>query len=581
MDGPALRESDVSRWVGAASYDRGRRYARDGAIGGALREGDTLRATCAGSYQNHYLLWARLGPDGVAEAECDCPVGDGGRCKHVAALLLTWLHHPEAFVETAPLADVLAQKSPDQLAALVRRMVERHPDLADLVATPTPGSGPLDGHAVERQVRRALSGDLYEWGSAVRVGRDLRRIAGPGDAYAAVGDWASVVTLCDVLLDNLLGLIGQIDDENGDVGRVVDDAVDLLGRAIEHAGEGPARAEAVRMLADVMLWDVQMGGVGTGDEAGGLLAEHAAPAEKAAVGARVDAALDRADRSDRWGAGWHRQALGGLRLLFLPDAADDETRLRILRDSGRTADAVAHLLERGRLDDALAAAAGTTDYELLGVLTLFVDHGHGDAADALALDRLSDDTDRRLVDWIKTRARDRGDGRLARDLAERLFWDRPSLDRYVEVLALSATLGREDEAKAALRTRLRSERAFALLTETLLHDGEPDEALALLRLPAKAWPWPGRRSQLRIAVAESVARSHPDDAAQLYLDAVEGLVEQRGRTAYAQAARLLVAVRQIYRQRGRADDWALLLGELREATKPLRAFRDEMNKAGL
>ena len=575
-----LKESDVSRWVGAASYDRGRKYFRDGAVGGARREGDTLRSTCKGSYQDRYHLWARLGPKGVAEADCDCPVGDSGRCKHVAALLLTWLHRPEAFTETRPLAEALAERSREELVALVGQMVERHPDLRDLLAMAVPGAEPLDGRAVERQVRRIFSGDLYEWGSAFRIGRDLERVVRQGDGYAAAGDWASVATLCDVVLEALREFYERMHDENGDLGETVETCVGLLGRGLEHADEHAVRAEAVRMLTDVMLWDTELGGIGLGDDAGPLLAEHATPAEREHVGARLDAEIVRLDTSDVWGVQWKRQSLGAIRLSLLPDDADDQTRLRVARASGRTADAVEILLGLGRPDAALdAARAAGTDYEFLETAPLFRDHA--DAFDQLALDRLADDSDRRLVDWIKERARERGDAGLARDLAERMFWASPSLDRYAEVLAFSATLGREDEARAAIRDRLRAESAFALLAEVLLRDGEPDAALALMGLPAKEWAWTERRRRVRLAVAEALAATRPEEASGLYLDAVGELVEQRGRPSYAEAARLLVAVRRIYRQRGRADDWDLLIGELREATKTLRAFRDELRKAGL
>ena len=578
---PSLSESDVRRRVGEASFERGRRYARDKAIFDARRVGRTLKAACHGSLPEPYYLHVTFGDGGIAEADCSCPVGDGGRCKHVAALLLTWLDRPDVFAETEPVEQILKKRSKEELVGLIRQMVARHPGLEDLVAMPPPGSaqGALEPAVIERQVRRVFSDDLYEWGSAYRVGRDLERIARQGDAYAQHGDWASLHTLCRALLDGITEHYELLHDENGDVAEVVNACVTHLGRCLEHATDAALRTDVARLLYEVMRWDVEMGGMDLGYEAGDFLQAHATADERADVRAWIEADLARLGPSDSWSSGWRREVLGGLLLNFQPDEVDDEAYLQICRLSGRTEDLVARLLELGRLDEALAAARAASDYVLLGLTPHFLQHGHGDAIDALALERLGDDTDRRLVEWLKERARDRGDAELAEQLAERLFMAAPSVERYAEVLALSRTLDREDAVRAALRDRLRAEKAYAVLTQVYLHDDEPDEALKLVYLPREDWR--GRQARMRLVVADAVAETRPEEALQLYLDAATDLIEQRGRSNYAEAAGLLLKARAIYRRRGKSEDWALLIGEFRETFKSLRALQDELKKAGL
>ena len=66
-------------------------------------------------------------------AAAPAPRGDGGHCKHAAALLLTWLHEPEFFIEVPELEQVLEERSKEDLISLIREMVTRHPDLEQLL----------------------------------------------------------------------------------------------------------------------------------------------------------------------------------------------------------------------------------------------------------------------------------------------------------------------------------------------------------------------------------------------------------------------------------------------------------------
>jgi uncharacterized Zn finger protein len=91
-------ESDIQCWAGDASFTRSRSYVR-GAILHPRRAKETLKAQCVGSAPQPYHVQATLNEHGVVSASCLCPVGDAGRCKHVAALLQTWLSDPDLFME--------------------------------------------------------------------------------------------------------------------------------------------------------------------------------------------------------------------------------------------------------------------------------------------------------------------------------------------------------------------------------------------------------------------------------------------------------------------------------------------------
>ncbi|MBE9111357.1 SWIM zinc finger family protein [Nodosilinea sp. LEGE 07298] len=87
---PPLNESQVKALATDQSFDRGRRYYRNGAIFNPVLQGNVLWASCEGSMT--YQPRVTLGPQGVEDSSCTCPYDWDGLCKHQVALLLTYIH---------------------------------------------------------------------------------------------------------------------------------------------------------------------------------------------------------------------------------------------------------------------------------------------------------------------------------------------------------------------------------------------------------------------------------------------------------------------------------------------------------
>ena len=158
---PVISEIDVQNWVGTKSYQRGYRYYEDEAILNQRLRGQSLIAECQGSLTTPYRVEVRLGPEGILWGNCTCTAGEGGHCKHAAALLLTWLHEPDRFVEVPELDKLLENRSKDELISLIQQMVSRHPDLEQMLELSAlvnlePGE-PLAAELIAQQARRAFS----------------------------------------------------------------------------------------------------------------------------------------------------------------------------------------------------------------------------------------------------------------------------------------------------------------------------------------------------------------------------------------------------------------------------------------
>src|SRR5262249_26344922 len=78
----------------------------------------------------------------VSGAECTCPVGYNGRCKHVAAVLLAYSEDPARFVDLPDIDANLLARGKDELVALVKQLLPRAPELEPQLAAPLPRFAP-------------------------------------------------------------------------------------------------------------------------------------------------------------------------------------------------------------------------------------------------------------------------------------------------------------------------------------------------------------------------------------------------------------------------------------------------------
>jgi uncharacterized Zn finger protein len=93
-----------------------------------------LEAFCeAGSQPEPYYVTASLTENGIAEASCTCPYDYGGSCKHIVALLLTYVRRAQVFEKRPPFDAALNARSKDELIALIQKMLTYYPDLKAIV----------------------------------------------------------------------------------------------------------------------------------------------------------------------------------------------------------------------------------------------------------------------------------------------------------------------------------------------------------------------------------------------------------------------------------------------------------------
>lgn len=574
-----ISESTILAWTDPASFHRGQRYFQDGHILNPRRQGNVLKALCAGSRLEPYRIQITLDPAGIAQGDCSCPVGVGGHCKHAVALLLTWLHEPGIFSTIEELENALDRRSKAELIVLIQRMLKRHPDLEAVLELPIVAEAetapPVNAELIRRRTRGAFAGLGYQgWEDAYDVAQQLLEVAEIGDDYAAVGRWEDAAAVYQIVMDETLDHYSIVRDEVGYLHEVVDRCTRGLGACLS-ATEEPSRREALlKALFSVYRWDLDFGGIEMAYSAQLVILRQATTEEKRQVAQWVRDVLP-TDSS------WEREACGRF-LLQLEEAwLDDEGFLEICRQTGRREDLVRRLLALKRLEEAAAAVREAKHYQLLNLADLFVDEGYDELAEALVRERMSSRQGTWGVNWLKEKALRRGDQEEALTLAERLFWDHPTLGGYREVEALARPLGRWDELRKTLIARLDEEQRHVLLIEIYLQEDEVDRALETVQEMNAASARVRVDVELTARVAQAAEEARPRDAIRLYVEAAERLIAYRGRHNYATAAAYLRRVRRLYQRLGEASTWESYVAGLRDGNRRLRALKDELNKAGL
>ena len=442
---PAVSQETISAWVGSRSLQLGRSYFEGEAVFDLRRQGSSLKACCQGSMPQPYRLRVAFGAGGIEEADCSCPVGGGGHCKHVGALLLAWSEQPDAFRAVAELDADLEQRSKEDLIALIKQMLRYQPDLETLLETPLPGGdrrgAPVNPETYRRQVSAAFRRGGDDWMAASRIAADIGVTVGVGDGFLALGDHVSASVVYQAVVKGIVEHYEMMYDEDGHLFEVVDRCVEGLGLCLSgRSVDATDREGLLQTLFEIYRFDLDCGGMGLGDAAPELILEHATIEERRAVAGWVRAAMPTArdnGRSDNY----QRQAHGRFLLDLEMDDPDDEAFLSICRESGLVAELVDRLLTLGRLNDAISEAEQVGDYQLLVLADVFRQHGRAESVEPLLVRRIETSQDRRLTEWLKARHVERGELAEALALAKGLLLARPDLAGYQEVRELSRQMG--------------------------------------------------------------------------------------------------------------------------------------------
>lgn len=576
----------------SSSFSRGQSYYKQSAIFDTVQRGNHIEGFCEASSQpDPYHIQVEMDESGIVDASCTCEYDYGGDCKHIVALLLTYLYEPERFEQAAPIEDTLAARDKEDLIILIRQMVEQYPDLQALVDRPVPARTArkvsVDTAGFRKEMRRALT-HSEGWGDRTAE-RTIRSIMRTADTFAQKGDWHNASVIYRALLEECTSDKSQaFPDDDGELFIAVSDALDSLAELLnqpEMSSDDEERRAILDTLLSAYIWDVEMGGFDAAPNATEHILRYARQSDLASLRETVGAAQRRkaAQSYGDWAAEDYAAFLIELDAL---DNTDPEATLERLRQEGMYSLLVGKLLELKRVDEAIAIISQyiTAPYERLTELPRLVALGREEDAIRLAKESLHAKYDSQTAGWLLERYKARGDWQAYVQLQKREMWAAPAEHNYALLKEAAQKTGQWETLRAEVLAWLQSQKQLATLIKVYLHDEEWDaawDALDKYNKAPKNMPDLWMYSRLDLEVAKRSGKARPQKAIPIYIQSIRQEIAQRDRVHYQAAADLLLTVRALYQQIKDMAAWQTLISGIRTEFPKLRALQDELNKAGL
>jgi uncharacterized Zn finger protein len=569
-----LTESSVRQLASAQSFQRGEGYRASGAVLEPQRRGNTLTARVRGSDYEPYRVTITLGPAGIANTRCNCPYDWGGICKHIVATLLTWVREPDSFRILASIDDLLAERSKEDLIALIKEMIARQPDLARLMDLPLHPDSPVpfDLAAFRKQIGYALSRDDAEW-----AGRELAQIEAVADRYLEVGNLTHAGALYHLILEETLTRLESwwLEwDEDGDVLGVLSGCAEGLDACLEQVDDPETRLPWLEVLLQADLQDTRLGGTDFAWPAGDVVLRQATEEEWTWIEARVRQEMQYASST------WAREVLVRFLTARLDATGQEAEANAFILENGTPRQRAFLLLGFGRVEEAVEVAREHFT-SLPGLIIDFanalVDAGHGAVAAAYMAEQARHGRySAHYHPWLARHFEEQGDQAAALELWYRRFEESPGFETYQELRRLGGELGTWESLRATLLEALDPVRQASLLLNIALDEEDVAWALEIVSHPGALFT-----PEALIRVAQAAEAEHPHAALEIHRSRAERAIAARGRARYQVAAEHLLRVRALHSRLSEEANWNTYITHLREEHRRLRALQEELDRAGL
>ena len=560
-----LTESTICSYANAQSFERGREYYSSGAIYNTVRQGNILLAECVGT--DTYHLRVELDEGGLQSASCTCPYEFGGICKHLVALLLTYIHTPGEFIERKTIPALLENVDKAALVAILAKLADRQPELYTWLETSLPvaviaaigkESQPKPVSQVSEQtwckriknVFRQGGYDDYE--SSYGVSSELDEIVNSAAEILAAGDAQGAITILLALLDELGDAYEMFDDSDGELGESADYAGEILAEAILSADLDEKERKALERKLAPIAKNLASYGIENGLELAQLALQY----------------------------GWETH----------PEYVNDFTanlsaaKLNVLERQGRTAEFLAlceqigqhlrytqKLLQLDQTENAIRAAYQLTDpNQVLEIAKKLRENNQLTEAIRLAEHGMKREGQKyHLAAWLAPLEESQGQLESALQAHLVTFTETPGLETYKHIQRLAGERW-EQMKPAQIKILLATGRSDAIVS-VYLHEQQWDDAIAVAEKYTYDY-------NLREKVADAVIAHRPDWVIHISIHEAEKLIEPTQSKYYPHAARWLAKAKQAYLQSGRKTEWLAYFTRLKTTYARRPSLQNELKK---
>jgi len=584
MSAPKLTEATIRRLASDRSFSRGEEYYNSGAVSDLVRRGNSLQAQVEGSQYEPYNVAVELDAGGVAWASCTCPYEFGGYCKHIVAVLLTYIREPDRVIERRQASELLAGLRQDELLELLTRLLSEHPRLIDWIemqlaaraAVPSPdaAAGPRQRHALidpssfRRQAQSVMTDSSRDYWAGNSVVDEMRKLADQARPFIEAGDGRNALLILEAITSTYIDYWTEFDDSDGDLSDFFEELGKLFAEAILSADLSPEeRKEWVERL---WAWQEELKDYGPDREF--CVAVTAAeqgwdypPLQRVMqghIGERI---------WEEEVPPWYACGLTELRLDVLERQGKVNEYLNLARAEHQTVKYATMLVKLGRSREAMEYALEhlvVSDQAL--ALAKFL-REHNLPIDALRIAEyglMLGGVKNNLARWLRDFAVEMGRTDLALEAARAAFADNTSLEDYLAVQAIA------EEEWPAIKPELleliaASRHHGSGKVDIYLHEGMIDEAIKEADRSYTSYIAVER-------VIDAVWQTHPDWVIQQCRRHAESIMDEGKSKYYHRAVHWLEKARRSYLASGRADEWSKYLEGLIAQHARKRALRSAL-----
>ena len=583
---PGLTRSTIRAYSSDQSFARGENYYRSGAVRSVQKRDGWVDGRVAGSSAELYRVDIRPDPSDIPHAICSCPYDWGGWCKHIVAVMLVCLEKPAEVTERKSLTEKLQKLNKNQLIELVQHMVDTDYDLGLLVDATILSSSEPDADKIRPFVKSLIRSVGHEWRASARIADGLHKIISQAEMLAKQNRWLDASAVYVALIEIILDEYSDIHDAESEVAGIVLACTDGLGECLETLDNPIHRKNTLRVLFDLFKLDISWGGYGLSDNVPEILLEQTSAEEKKQVVSwlRSELMTSIPKKSHYWGS-WTRESIGVLLLDLEKETLDDDAYLEVCRANGLWEDLIERLLKLDRTDEAIEAMMEVPNTSWPALANRFTAHGKEDLIAPIIRKKAKEPESRQLLEWLQEFAETRGLFEEAAAVCVQRFWYYPTQYSYATLKRLMRRHSLPETYGATIKEKLLAEEKYLLLAELHLEDGEIEQTLQQLGNASIQAETDSRARRpsigLLLQTARAASKTHPMEALDLFLESAEAKIDERNRKSYAEAAKLLIDVRDMCRQSNMQDVWKETLKEIKEHYKRMSAFLDELKKAGL
>ncbi len=544
--------STIKANTDANVFERGENLYKSRAISKATVKENRLTGKCAGQNTPYYDVSVELDDYGFRKAECSCPFNLPGYCKHLVALLLTYITEHDNFVVQKPASELINSLNKSELSNLLIKLVQEKPEIYDWI---------------ERNSDLVKNDSFEKKESAPQVSRqEFRRVLHRIDSYSK--DSSSVELSAEKFL------------EMGDVKSAVKKLIDAIETEIEeypessyyHEGEESDVENLGFILTEALLT------LETDEERANYEPD---------IESLIDAAEDYlieglslplyvanygwAEPSEMFADSFN--SLIAAKLNVLERQNKDDEFLKLAKEKNFHFRYTTKIMELDRMDEAFGYAMNHFDStddalkfaKLLQELNLF-DKSVQIAEKGVTLDGRK----KALAEWLAPIEETLGNYEKALQAWQLVFAESPSLPLYQRLKTISGKDWKNLQPNLMLvfadKYYFRSQ-----LAQILLYDEKWDEAMKL------GLAHNGTYGNTTEIVADGLVEHRPKWVIDICKTNFENLVKETQSKHYPRAVSWLQKAKLAYKVLGQEAEWKRYLAEIKALYKRRPSLQSEFN----